>query len=186
MAKFKVGDKVRVKADTLRDSDYRKKYVGKVLTIRTINPNGRFFHSTKGSHYGFDSPATGWVFHDCELEPVGFTKADLKNGMVVETYEECADNRYVILGDKLLQNKHMLELRRFNDDLTRNDGFEKYGVAKIYESNAESLQGLFKDSRLTLIWERPSEPIEELHKEMTVEEIEKELGYKIKVVGKEV
>ena len=33
---------------------------------------------------------------------------------------------------------------------------------------------------MDLIWERKKEPA---HKEMTVEEIEKELGYKIKVVA---
>jgi hypothetical protein len=44
------------------------------------------------------------------------------------------------------------------------------------------LKHLFETSLLELVWERPEE---EYYKEMTVEEIEKALGCKIKVVGSE-
>jgi hypothetical protein len=119
------------------------------------------------------------------VEAVSFTKADLKDGMVVETRESYSDNRYLVLGDKLIQKRAYLGLREFSDDLT-NRMFpvtgNKYDIIKVYESDPYDTEGLFDEKYLKLIWDRDAQE-EDSHKEMTVEEIEKELGYKIKVVG---
>lgn len=51
-----------------------------------------------------------------------FTKADLKDGMVVEQNNE---ERYLVMGDRLLCLSGYNPLTQFNDDLTNNLG-EKY------------------------------------------------------------
>ncbi len=66
------------------------------------------------------------------------------------------------------------------DNVTKEplESFIPYGLACMAEavSNGEDLEGL---DGVYLIWRRQE------HKEMTVEEIEKELGYKIKIVGED-
>jgi hypothetical protein len=106
-----------------------------------------------------------------------FTKADLKDGMVVETRK---GHRYILLNGKLVNNRGSFNFHDIKDDLTDKDIPESFSIDKVYISRANMLKHLFETSLLELIWERPKE---EEYKEMTVEEIEKALGCKIKVVG---
>lgn len=177
MAKFKVGDKVRVKdvkVDTYDDGcwfvDDMEKYIGKTLTIKDIE---RY-----GSHEWYHVNENDWSWTDAWLRPYSeFTKADLKDGMVVE-YRN--GKRRMVLGD-IFTKDGFVNISEYDDNLIHNDIFgwnPDLDIVKVYKSSARVLPEWFKDCYLTLVWERGEE-----HKEMTVAEIEKELGYKIKVVG---
>lgn len=104
-------------------------------------------------------------------------KSDLKNGMVVEQRD----------GDKLMyletedfkgfvSEDDYMSIDEFDDDLLDPDGDDEYDIVAIYQpaSLFESQQNRW-DS-LTPIWERPT------HKEMTVADVEKELGFKVKII----
>ena len=100
-----------------------------------------------------------------------FTKADLKDGMIVE----CRNgNRYLVAVDRLLRHQGYVHLNEYDDNLKHGS----YTIVKVYTSNKPfNLNVLFDDKYLTLIWERKPEPVE-----MTIEEICKALGKEIKIV----
>ena len=102
-----------------------------------------------------------------------FTKADLKDGMVVE----CRNgNRYLVVGDRVLRPQGHVRLDEYTDHLKRGS----YTIVKVYKPNKPiHFNVLFNDDFLTLIWERKEkpEPVE-----MTLEEVCKALGKEIKIV----
>jgi hypothetical protein len=163
--KFKVGDRVRV---VKIDSGNHQECMGKVFTIKSVDVHHYY-------HYIFEEySACSW--RDEELELVSFakfTKSDLKDGMVVE-YRD--GSRRMVMGDMLISHSSHNELYHYNDTLENVVSF--CSIDKVYKSKSINLNEYFKDRYLTLIWERPKE---ELVKEMTVAEIEKELGYKVKI-----
>lgn len=180
MAKFKVGDKVRVVSTAHSPGIHnRDHFIGKTLTIKSVNPNGTSWNPD--GHYGFGGDASIYVFYDNELELVDFTKADLKDGMVVE-YRK--GKRRLVFNGTFTGMDGYLELSNYTDDLTYNyDSYEdprSFDIVKVYELEfIGKIPDMFSNHNLKLIWERPKEE----YKEMTVEEIEKALGCKIKVVG---
>lgn len=107
-----------------------------------------------------------------------FTKADLKDGMVVE----CQNGfRRLVVGDMLIGQNGWLDLGEFNYDL-RCSGydFESLHIVKVYETKCpRSFGALLDDDNLELIWQRTET------KHMTVEEIRQKLeeltGEKIEV-----
>ena len=117
-----------------------------------------------------------------------FTKEDLKVGMIVELRSK---NRYFVMDkDKLLSKYGNMSLASYNNDLEFSndvdynndlefsDDVEKdeaWDIIKVFKSNANNLNTLFQDDTLELLWER------EIVKEMTLAEIEEQLGYKIKL-----
>lgn len=102
-----------------------------------------------------------------------FTKADIRDGMVVELRNGAV---YMVMGNVLMNFEDCLSLTPYNDTLeTTSDCLV---IDKVYKSGTLTMKRYFEHSNLILIWERPN-----LIKEMTVDEIEKELGYKIKIVG---
>lgn len=107
-----------------------------------------------------------------------FTKSDLKDGMVVEHRD---GDRYMVLGNILISDEGNWELGCYNNNLIY-DGCHDYDICYVYrvKSTLEmDFEDIFrKDDYLELIWKR-----EEPYKEMTVEEIEKQLGHKVKIVG---
>lgn len=195
MAKFKVGDKVRVKKDlvgnnyyprpdgsTLRFAFDMERYRDQIYTIRSIDSNGDY--TLEGVKCFSFLSSNYWEFCDSMLEPVsvGFTKADLKDGMVVETK---GGKRYVVMGDKFMDYNSYYPLTNYGDDLVpicylSREFKEDKTIVKVYKSDAKFLRYYFDSDCLELIWERKEE---EPHKEMTVAEIEEKLGYKIKVVA---
>lgn len=113
-------------------------------------------------------------------------KSDLKTGMVVETRN---GEKYLVMlepdceGRELIRfNVGYMSLNDYNDELMLKKLNEKFDIVKVYsvESSICWLLGDKESMKFKLIWER-SEP-----KEMTIEEIEAELGYKIKIVGDEI
>lgn len=101
------------------------------------------------------------------------TKADLKDGMVCEQRD----------GELMLWLNGAL--RGINDwdntgeNLKNEFGIDENDIVKIYVTNGCTLKDMLKRRNLTLIWER-KEP-----KQMTLADIERELGYPIKIVSAE-
>lgn len=109
-----------------------------------------------------------------------FTKADLKDGMVIE----CRDkDRFLVFGHKLLNSNGFDFINDIADDLTDKKYKDKdFDIMKVYKVNIENvkrLSDILKHENLELIWER----IEVKH--MTVnemrEKLEELIGEKIKV-----
>lgn len=169
--KFKVGDKVKV---VKTKHPNKKEYIGRILTITHIDERYLF---------PYEVSETSWIWCDTELKLVEaeFIKADLKDGMVVEYRDS---SRRMVLGDKLFGHNLSSSLDNFTDTLEPFDSHlsNMITIDKVYKSKGVTLEEYFITKNLTLIWERPKE---EPVKEMTVTEIEKELGYKIKVIGEE-
>lgn len=109
-----------------------------------------------------------------------FTKADLKDGMVIE----CRDkDRFLVFGHKLLNSNGFDFINDIADDLTdkkyKDEDFDIMKVYKVNIENVKKLSDILKHENLELIWER----IEVKH--MTVnemrEKLEELIGEKIKV-----
>ena len=154
--KFKVGDKVRV----VNAISVYKKDIGKTGTVvgfaktNITHDDGytlKFYGETCNSN-------CIWEDHELELvEPKSFTKADLKDGMVVET-DESYDTRYLVHDDKLIQDGCYIELTDYNVDLTYKKCSTDYNIKKVYKSTARYLEDLFDNEYLDLLWERKEEP----------------------------
>ena len=174
--KYKVGDKVRVRADLKIYGTYGGYYVtdnmhkmtGKTVTISSVCKYVYEICEDNGKCY--------WT--DELFEPAA--KDLLKPGSVVEIR---TGEKYLYLNDVFLSENggmclNALGLEEYTDDLLDNDGngICKYDIQKIYRTSGRKMRDLFTDKYLTLVWKR-EEP-----KEMTLEEVEKELGYPIKIV----
>lgn len=105
-----------------------------------------------------------------------FTKADLKDGMVVEYTNGW---RRMVLGQNLIGDKLYVPLCTYTDDL-REEHEPVYTINKVYKSHACFLGEIREDDFLTLIWERKEEKPEP--EEMTLAEVCKALGKEIKIV----
>lgn len=130
-------------------------------------------------YYEFGNEAE--CIRDCEkcwdrvipgTEDKEMTKADLKDGMVCEQRN----------GELMLWlNGALRGMERWcsgtGDDLKSTRGNEDNDIVKIYRTDGRVLKDMFSPRLLTLIWER-KEP-----KEMTLADIERELGYPIKIVS---
>lgn len=173
--KFKVGDRVRV---TEAVTDHRQTEIGKIVTITDINGRGLSYYARKDVNY-YDVNDSAFIFYEDELELAPFTKADLKDGMVVEYH--CGDRR-IVLGDKLMGFNSWINLGNYTETLLNFD--VNLAIDKVYKSTSHTLNDYFNISNLELIWER-NEKEEEPTKKMTVAEIEKELGYKVEIVSEE-
>lgn len=177
--KFKVGDRVRVVKIVSNHS--KDKHLGKILTIKSLNPNG---DNPSGGylygvpHYGVEEEEVRFVFLETELN-FEFTKSDLKDGMVVE-YRN--GDRRLVLGECFVGYDYCSHFNEWYDDnLINNNNASQRDVCKVYKSSPELMKQCFDDDYLALIWERPEEPA----KKMTVAEIEKELGYKVEIVSED-
>lgn len=180
--KFKVGDRVKVKEGLVAGSYYNecyfnssmRIYCGKSFIIK--NTEERY---SLGSRYSL-SGISDWVFSDdmLELDP-GFTKADLKDGMIIEHRD---GDLFIVLGDRIVAKNGYWTLDDYNDDLTdrNHKGADIVNVYKTKSGVLNDIDDVYNKDYLTLIWERKEEPE---YKEMTVEEIEEKLGYKVKVVA---
>lgn len=93
------------------------------------------------------------------------TKADLKDGMICESRE---GNQYIWLNGKL----NLITIYYSEEtgaDLRNEDGIKEHDIVRVY---AEGMP-----DRKYLIWERKE------RKEMTLADIERELGYPVKIVS---
>lgn len=104
-----------------------------------------------------------------------FTKADLKDGMIVEFAN---GKRFMVLDNDLISHNTYMGMKDYDDSLNY-----KYNpdnkINKIYKSKACFFREIFDDDYLTLIWERKTKP---KPVEMTLAEVCKALGKEIKIV----
>jgi hypothetical protein len=183
---LKIGDKVRIRNDLKGDTYYgglyfdsgMEKFNGETHEIVEKNTNGNYLLDIdiEERHY--------WVWNDAMVELVekGFTKADLKPGMVVE-YRN--GSKAVFINDIFMEKHGWMPISDYYDDLINVRDLScssHYDICRVYNSKAFAVDNLLKPECLELIWERKEdEPV----KEMTVAEIEKKLGYKVKIVDGE-
>lgn len=173
--KFKVGDRVRL---TETVTDHRQRYIGKIYTVKDVNARGlSYFPRHNVNYYSMQEEECYYIFYEDELELVSFTKADLKDGMVVEFQN---GHKAMVVGDVFMGTHCYSNMNNWSDTL-ENSHTHFRAITKVYTSKGLSLSSYFNDDKLTLIWERPEE--EEPAKKMTVAEIEKELGYKVEIVS---
>lgn len=184
--KFKVGDKVRIIADHLLK--------GTVVTIVDIGDSKlehyiveREERDSKGNTcYIRCAP---WYDHELELveeDPKEiFTKADLKDGMVVEFRDHPSCPRQFVVGDLFigLGEHEFVQKCDYDDNLVSNakDNLTIDAVYDIKFDKANDENG-YPSYKLNLLWKREKE---EPVKEITVKEIEEKLGHKIKIVDGE-
>lgn len=107
-----------------------------------------------------------------------FTKADLKDGMVVEQGDK---ERYLVVGDRVLKLDGFNNLSQYENDLTNSKCGEIYGIERVFKVKTERVYGLdqlFDDKNLELIWERTetkrmiAEEMRQKLEELTGEKIE--------------
>lgn len=98
-----------------------------------------------------------------------FTKADLRDGMVVE-YRSKSYGRRLVIGDMLIGAEGSHRLIYYNEDLIDTTGDKDFDIMRIYKiQHVSRFNEILLYSNLELIWER-KEP-----KKMTVEEMRKKL-----------
>ena len=110
-----------------------------------------------------------------------FTKADLKDGMVIETRER---GRYLVLGNIVVRNGGYNRLSRYGDDLKEhsfhNKAYDIVRVFKVRNDCSSNLEGLLEDCNLEIIWDRKetkrmtAEAMRQKLEELTGEKIEVE------------
>lgn len=98
-----------------------------------------------------------------------FTKADLRDGMVVE-YRSKSYGRRLVIGDMLIGAEGSHRLIYYNEDLIDTTGDKDFDIMRIYKiQHVSRFNEILLYSNLELIWER-KDP-----KKMTVEEMQKKL-----------
>lgn len=107
-----------------------------------------------------------------------FTKNDLKDGMVIEYAN---GERRLVTGGLLLGNNGYSKLENYSENLDYISypcyfPCESLRIDKVYFAHINGLPKYFDDRNLTLIWKR-EEP-----KVMIIEDIEKIIGYKLKII----
>lgn len=99
-----------------------------------------------------------------------FTKADLKDGMVIETRGK---ERYLVLGNRAIRNSGYNSLNGYGDDLTEcKYHYKSYDIVRVFKVRNDcvcKLDTLFHDGNLELIWDRKE------IKRMTTEEMRQKL-----------
>ncbi len=96
-----------------------------------------------------------------------FTKADLKDGMVVE-YNDNSFGKRLVVGDFLIGEDGYADLGDYNENLK--NGVSDLEIVRVYKIKCMGkISSIMYDVNLELIWER-KEP-----KKMTVEEMRKKL-----------
>ena len=111
-----------------------------------------------------------------------FTKADLKDGMVVE-YRN--GERRIVLGGVLYSETKDSKLCFYDENLLDNcmdENFTGFDIMKVYDVKYhKSFKTLFDDDNLRLVWEREEVKV----KRMTIEEMRQKLeeltGEKIEI-----
>lgn len=167
--KYKVGDKVRIVKNVWGYASRKPIGIGDICVITECNEE-------YGYPYSLDKH-THLLWCDEELELMEdnnmFTKADLKDGMIVEYAD---GGRRLVINNDLIGDSSHCSLENFDYDLTH-PFMDELDINKVYRYKARNgFDCLLADWNLELIWERHTA------KEMTVAEIEKALGYSVKII----
>ena len=93
-----------------------------------------------------------WSEKEKENNMKNFTKSDLQNGMVVETRED----RYMVVGDKIINNYGFMALSSYEENLTLTEGDDDFDIIKIYDKiTSFNRMNYLEEHRL--LWERKDE-----------------------------
>lgn len=164
--KFKVGDKVRIKKDLSIDKTYgitvvssMEKYAGRIMTVSRI--------TNFGYRLKEDNEEWHWSEDTMEIVPKPTKEELLKMplGTIIKTDKE-GHNIFVKVGENDFCNNDYdhIEYDNIKEDLS----LDYYEEGKIIEIQEPNYTTIYKEDKQV--------------KEMTIAEIEKELGYPIKVV----
>ena len=180
--KFKVGDKVRVKTDLITKKNYNgvifseemKKFKGLEFYIRSTVVYGNTLNGIE--QYFFTDDMLELVKQPTK-DPSQFTKADLKNKMIIETQN---GELYLIVDDVAISQSGFLNLSTYTHDLKIDVvGIEQYDIIGVYkyvntihDNDASGFDTLMNKNILTPIWKRPQ------LKPITKSELAK-MGYKL-------
>lgn len=176
--KYKVGDKIRIRKDlrperygSLYATENMTKMAGDIVTIAHIYDERMIYDIEEDC---------GWSWSEEMFESV-CPKNLLEPGTVVKTRD---GDKYININGILMRKSGgswLCRLEDVNDDLVREKHKNKdMEIIEIYKTDGHTISELFDDDNLTLVWKR-----EEV-KEITLSEIEKELGYKVKIVKEKV
>ena len=149
MAKYKVGDKVRIVSE--RPQKYwnpeMDKYLGKAMTIieSGINPNGVYYHMEDSKDFDFY-----WYWYEDMIAGIAEQKkpAEQKGDSNMKT----ETNLYLrsLCGEKksALREAHDEELRKLNDALTalRSEESQKQQIPALSEKTVEAIRQLLEIS----------------------------------------
>lgn len=170
--RFKVGDKVRIRKDLKEGNDFKvyvtddmEELAGKIVTIIDAWENC-------GANYSINEDTNKYTWSEDMFEVLARpTKEELFKmpiGTKIITNDQ-ENNTFVFDGvDSFYGNTRYLKDDEINEDLTVID---KYCGTKIIEIQEPTYNTIYK--------------ADDEVKEMTIAEIEKELGYPIKVVKEE-
>ena len=103
-----------------------------------------------------------------------FTKSDLANSMVVE--QRCG-TRKIVIGDRIVGYESYGELQRYDDNLLHCINSE-LDIVKIY-TPTDTIGAALQNNNLQLLWQRSEV------KEVTMAEVERKFGCKVKIVEEE-
>lgn len=172
MAKYKVGDKVRVRTDLKPCVWYGSNMAAK--DMREAGGQIVIISQVEGDNYKIEGFNYYWTDEMFYVAPKDLIEA----GSIVESRYGVI---YIYLNGLFLNSNGASRmddggLDDFSDDLIYLGKEESLDIMRIYKSESEKLDDLFKPEYLTPVWERKTP------KEMTIKEIEKELGYPVKIV----
>lgn len=171
MTKFKVGDKVKIVAtvDELEDIGISRgsaeELVGKIVTIKKV-----YYHSFH-DHTHIEVKESSFTFDDKNFALVTWENY-IKPGMLVKTAN---GNWYYAITEKKGIRAHRWVY--FDDKDPDFNPVAIYTINDTYITSLTSMIGNLEVFADKLVWQR-----EESKKEMSVADIEKELGYSIKIV----
>ncbi|WP_270433501.1 hypothetical protein [Anaerostipes hominis (ex Lee et al. 2021)] len=176
--KYKVGDKVKIRKDLGEEEIYGGifateamcKKAGNIVTIsKIVIPSKR---------YRIEEDRELWAWTDEMLEPVS-PKGFVTEGAVVELRD---GRRFVRINEYLMCQSGcawLCKIEDLDEDLHRIAESHQTEIVSVHETNAPIMCELCEDENLELKWKR------EECKAMTIFEIEKELGYKVKIIGED-
>ena len=77
-------------------------------------------------------------------------KSDLKDGMVVKLRD---DRKFLVMNNKISNMNRWCSINDYNDDLT-NKHYEQLDIMIVYNNHGLTLDDMFYDENLEIIWER--------------------------------
>ena len=156
--------------------DYVEKWIRLVNTGFVNNGETIVFHYFDNDFLDWGVSSSEYYNNFTIVKWVVYPK--LEEGMIIEVADEQDPFWYIRkVKEELIatNNKEWFYLKYYDDNLM-NKVCSSLNIMKIYKSNSFTLNGLFSKENLVLIWERKEEV-----EEMTLEEICKALGKKIKI-----
>ena len=168
---YKIGDTVRIRKDLVAFQDYgaarfidkMSRYLGEEAKIEVVNKDT----------YSLDVDQCAWLWSEEMFEPVEtavFSKKDLQSGMFGETNDGAI---FVVAGDILVFEHGEYDfLNDLEEDLNFKTPDEVYRIDRVVKDCLSF--DLYKKGYGTELFSRL--------KPMTIQEVERELGYRIKLV----